>query len=308
MGSAIVSGVTDGAVLGLMALGLVLVYKATGVLNIAQGEIGTVAIYAAWVGTQPLGLTTGRFGPTERFSIPVPGLGLPIFLAAILALAFAALLGVAMERIVIRRLLDAPRLTLTVVTLGVSTMLGGLEFATFSERPQQLPSLISGAGPRIANIFVTPMRILALGVTAALGVALFFFFKRTLFGLGVLAAAQNATSLRLTGMSLARVSAFTWASGGVLAALAGLILAPTIGLFHPFFMTLILIPSLAAALVGGLNSLPGAFVGGMIVGVTSEVVRHFWASSVPGIEIAASFVLIIVVLIARPRGLLGAEA
>jgi branched-chain amino acid transport system permease protein len=308
MGTAIVAGVTDGAVLGLMALGLVLVYKATGVLNIAQGEIGTVAIYIAWVGTSKLGFTTGRLGPTERLSIPIPGLGLPIAAAALLALVFAALLGIAMERFVIRRLIDAPRLTLTVVTLGVSTMLGGLEFATWSERPQELRPLISGAGPRIAGIFVSPMRLLAIVVTIALGVALYLFFKRTLFGLGVLAAAQNAVSLRLTGMSLARVSMFTWASGGVLAALAGLILAPTIGLFHPFFMTLLLIPSLAAALLGGLNSLPGAFVGGLIVGVTQEVVRYFWASSVPGVEIAASFVLIMVILILRPRGLLGAEA
>jgi branched-chain amino acid transport system permease protein len=307
---AIVNGITDGAVFGLMALGLVLVYKATGVLNFAQGEIGTLSIYVAWVFGSAAGeqLRARLSFPGTNLGFNLIGIGLPILLAAMVAVVFAAGVGVVMERLVIRPMLDAPKVTVTVATLGVATVLGGLQFVIFGINPRVLEPLVGGTAFNVGTTFVSWGRILAILVTAGLGAALYLFFKRTLFGLGVLASAQNATSLRLTGMSLARVSMFTWASGGVIAALGGVILAPTIGAFHPFFMTLILIPSLAAALVGGMTSLPGAFVGGLLVGVLQSVVRHLWGSDVANIEIGASFALILAVLLFRPRGLLGAEA
>lgn len=303
MFSIIVSGLTDGATLGLMALGIVLVYKATRVINFAQGEMGTVAIYLAWVVTSPFGQKVGTLGPLKMV-----GLGLPIVLATLIALILAAVLGLAMERVVIRPMRDAPPLTITVATLGVSTVLGGLEFIIWGEKPQNLPPLVGGTAVKLGSLFILPGRILALVVTAALGGALFLFFKRSTFGLGVLAASQNPTSLRLMGIRLSLVSMFTWAGAAVLAALSGIILAPTIGAFHPFFMTLILIPSFAAALVGGLTSLPGAFVGGLIVGVVTNVSRYLWGDTLPGVEFVAQFILIAGVLAFRPRGLLGAEA
>jgi branched-chain amino acid transport system permease protein len=308
---AIVAGVTDGAVFGLMALGLVLVYKATRVLNFAQGEIGTFSIYVAWMVSSPRGEVMCVLEPPLPFvklSIPLIGMGMPVLIGTVAAMAVGGLLGVGMERIAIRPIMDAPKVTLTVVTLGVSTILGGLQFAICTEQPRSLPHLVPGSGPLVAGVLISPGRILALLVTAGLGGLLYLFFKRTMFGLGVLAAAQNAVSLRLTGIPLTRVSKFTWGAAGVLAALAGVILAPTIGAFHPFFMTLILIPSLAAALVGGMTSLPGAFVGGIAVGVLQAVVRQVWSSSLAGVEILAAFLLILGVLLFRPRGLLGTEA
>ncbi|HVL80303.1 MAG TPA: branched-chain amino acid ABC transporter permease [Actinomycetota bacterium] len=302
MYSILISGITDGATYGLMALGIVLVYKATKVINFAQGEIGTFAIYLAWVATSELGAHTGHLGP-----IPVIGLGLPVLFGAALAVVLAGGMGVAMERIVIRPMSDAAPLTITVATLGVSTVLGGIEFIIWDERPQNLPALISGSA-QLGDIFVAWGRLLALAVTIALGVAFYLFFKRSTFGLGVLAASQNPSSLRLMGIRLSVVSMFTWAMAGVLAAFAGIILAPTIGAFHPFFMTLLLIPSFAAALVGGLNSLPGAFLGGIVVGVVTAVSRYLWGDALPGVEFVAQFALIVGVLALRPRGLLGAEA
>ncbi|HVE92729.1 MAG TPA: branched-chain amino acid ABC transporter permease [Actinomycetota bacterium] len=305
--SAVITGVTDGATFGLMALGIVLVYKATRVINFAQGEIGTVAIYLAWMATSRPGTTLAQIGP---FSFG--GLGLPLVFAVTLAVLLAAGLGVAMERLVVRPMSDAAPLTITVATLGVSTVLGGLELIIWGERPQNLPSLLSGQAVGIGGIFVDRGRLLALAVTVVLGVVFYVFFKRSTFGLGVLAASQNPTSLRLMGIRLSVVSMFTWGVAGVLAALAGIILAPTIGSFHPYFMTLILIPSFAAALVGGLTSLPGAFVGGMVVGVVTSLSKYvasrYLKQDIPGLQFVAQFALIVGVLTLRPRGLLGGEA
>lgn len=284
--AAALAGITDGATFGLVALGIVLVYKATRVLNFAQAEIGTIGIYVAW------GLGT---------------LGTPVVIAVVVALIVAALLGGAVE-VVLRPLASAPRLTVTVATLGVSTALGALQFLVWGESPR-IPAVLVGGTPfSVAGHAFPAGRLVALFVTGALGAGLYFFFKRTTFGLGVLASAQDLTALKLMGLPFNLVSGFTWAAGAVLAALAGIILAPTIGAFHPFFMTLIVIPSLAAALVGGLNSLPGAFVGGIVVGIVWNFAKFVWGGSIPGVEFGAVFALILAVLLFKPAGLLGAEA
>jgi branched-chain amino acid transport system permease protein len=283
---AVLSGIADGATYGLTALAIVLVYKATRVLNFGQAEIGTVAIYIEW----------------ELWRLHVP-----VYLALVVALALAALLGSGLE-FVLRPLAGAPRLTVTVATLGLATMLGGLQLYYFHTDPHIAPGLVQGNLFTLADVNFTAGRVLALVVTAGLGFALYLFFKRTLFGLGVLAAAQDQKALRLMGLPLNLVSSFTWASGAVLSAIAGVILAPNIGAFTPFFITInVLIPGLAAALVGGLTSLPGAFVGGVVVGVT-EKFAQFYLPTVPGAEYVAIFILIIGVLLFKPNGLLGAEA
>lgn len=299
----LIAGLTDGATYGLLALGIVLVYKATGVINFASGELGTLSIYIAWVISAGFGEHLGEFGP-----LPVLGLGLPIIIASVLAVASAAGLGAAMEKLVVRPMAGSPPLTITVATLGVSTILGGMQFIIFGESPQNLPALVPGVGVQVGSVFVAPGRILAFIVTLAFAAVLYWFFNRTTFGLGVLAASQNPVALRLQGVPLRKVAMFTWAMASVLAACAAIIIAPTIGAFHPFFMTLLLIPSFAAALVGGLNSLPGALVGGLVVGVTNAVSRYLWGDALPGVEFVAQFVLIVGVLVVRPRGLLGAAA
>lgn len=283
--AAILAGITDGAAIGLVALGIVLVYKATRVLNFAQAEIGTLAIYLEWEMTR---------------------LGVPVLLSVIVALGAAAVMGSGVE-FVLRPLASAPRLTVTVATLGAATFFGGVELLVFHPDPHSAPELIHGSAFTLADIDFRSGRVLAFFITAALGIGLYVFFKRTLFGLGVLAAAQDQKALRLMGLPLNIVSTFTWATGAVLTALAGMIVAPTIGSFTPFFMTLILIPSLAAALVGGLTSLPGAFIGGMVIGIAQNVSK-FYFQAVPGAEFVAVFALMILVLLVRPNGLLGAEA
>lgn len=284
--AAVLAGITDGASFGLVALGIVLVYKATRVLNFAQVEIGTLAIYLEW----------------QLWRV-----GVPVGVAMLLALVAAALMGAGTE-VILRPLANAPRLTLTVATLGIATFLGFFQVLRFNTDPHNAPSLASGNAFTLGGIEFAKARVLALFVTAILGIGLYLFFKRTLFGLGVLAAAQDQKALRLMGIPLNAVSTFTWATGAALTALAGLIIAPTIGSFTPFFMTTIIVPSLAAALVGGLTSLPGAFVGGLIVGIAYDIAKFFYTDRIPGAEFIAVYAAMLLVLLFKPNGLLGQDA
>lgn len=287
MAQVIVSGIGAGAVYGLFALGLVLVYKATKVLNFAQGEIGTFATYLAWVFL-------------VRAHLPWP-------VAIALVLVAAIALGLVFERAVVRPLIQAPRLTLVVATVAVSLFFGALELKLWGGSPRILPSPFHGSGIHVAHVFLTPPRLTALAMTAGVGIAFAWFFRRTTFGLALLASAQDAVGVRLTGIRLRHLSAFTWAVSTVIGAAAGIIIALSLGAFAEFFMARIMLLGFAAAVLGGMTSLPGALVGGLAVGVGEAVVSHYWIS-VPGLVEALTFGIIVIVLLARPRGLLGRAA
>jgi branched-chain amino acid transport system permease protein len=283
----IVSGIGAGAVYGLFALGLVMVFKATKVLNFAQAETGTFAAYLMWV-------------LVVRAGVPWP-------LAAVVVLAAAVGVGLVFERAVVRPLLHASRLTLVVATVALSLLLGGLEVKLWGGTPRILPSPFHGSGLHIAHVFVTPPRLAALIITAGVAAAFAWFFRRTTFGLALLASAQDPVGVRLTGIRLRHLSAFTWAVSMVIGAAAGIIIALSLGAFAEFFMARIMLLGFAAAVLGGMTSLPGALLGGLAVGIGEAVVSHYWIS-VPGLVEALTFALIVGVLLVRPQGLLGRPA
>lgn len=289
MTQALVSGVVVGGIYGLLALGIVLVYKGSRVLNFAQGEIGTFSLFIAWY------LVDAS-----------QGLGLPWWAGASIAIAAAALLSAVFERFVVRRMGEATRLAVAVATVGLLLFLMSIEIQIWGSGPKFLAPPISGLGPEIGGVFVSPTQLLALGVAAVIGLGLTAFLRRSDFGLGVLAAAQDPAATRLVGVPLARVSMFTWVTAGVLGAIAALLVEPTIGSFTFGFMTRFFVFGLAAALVGGLQSLPGAFVGGLLIGLIDQIVQYqFIQSTIPGINVVVVFALILLVLLVRPQGLLG---
>src|SRR5688500_1676806 len=247
MGKALISGLANGGVYALLAVGIVLVYKGSRVLNFAQGEMGTFGLFIA-------------FWLIER-------VGLPWGVGALIASACVAAIGGLFERIVVRNMGEAPRLTVAVATIGLLLLLFALELKIFGPSPQLLPPPITGLGIKVSGFYVSPTQILALLSAVGLGIALAAFLKRTDFGLGVLAASQDPTATRLVGVRLNRVSSFTWVLAGAVSAVAALLIAPTIGIFAAGFMTGLFVRALAAALLGGLTSLPGAFIGGVAVGV-----------------------------------------
>lgn len=282
----LVVGLAVGGVYGLLAVGLVLVYKGSRVLNFAQGELGTFGLYIAWM-----------FVNDER--------RLPWWVGALFSILAVTAIGLLFERLVVRRMAESSRLSVAVATIGLLLFLVALEFRIFGSSPRIVDPPIQGLGPKIFNFYVSPTYIIALMTVAALGVALTAFFNKTDFGLGVLAAAQDPTAVRLVGVPLHRVSAFTWGVASAVSAVAALLIEPTRGSFSPLFMSGIFVFGLAGALLGGLNSLQGAFVGGVAMGVVQKVVEDLFSTvRFPGVPEVAVFLVIIAVLIFRPQGLM----
>jgi len=285
MTQAIVGGIANGAIFGLVALGIVLVYKGTKVLNFAQGELGTVSLFVAW------------WFVNEQ--------GLPYWMGAISGIATSVLIALLFERLVVRRMVEAERLSIAVATVGLFFFLFAAEILVFSESILLLPPPIEGLGPQILGFYVNPGYQLAFAAMALIGGGLALFLRRTDFGLGVLAASQDPVAVRLVGIRYGRVSMFTWGMAGFLGAVAALLIQPLIGAFDPGFMTVFFVRGLAAALIGGMTSLPGAFVGGIIVGVLDAVVGQlFIGSTFPGIQSVVIFLVIIAVLLVAPNGVL----
>jgi branched-chain amino acid transport system permease protein len=285
---ALVIGVITGAGYGLVALGLVLVYKSSGVFNFAQGEFGTVAIYALY-----------------RLHDKI---GIPLIPAMVVALAASVVMALATERIVIRRLFDAPRVTLLVATAGVALLAISLELWLGEARPRFIqPALGRLNRLSVFDVAVSDQRMLVLAALVVLAVALALFFSRTNLGLAILGVSQEPVATELMGISVRRLSSFIWALTGLLAGIAGILTAPVAGSFAPGFLTTTsLIPAFTAAVLGGMKSLPGAFVGGIVVGVAQSLAVSSPAfHSIPGAGSVMIFVLLLVVLTVRPQGLLG---
>lgn len=287
---ALVIGLVNGALYGLVALGLVLIYKSSGVFNFAQGEFGTVAVFVLWLAL-------------ER--------KIPYVLAVVIGLCGAVLFGLATERFVVRPLFEAPRVILLVATAGVALLAIGLQFWLGGALLRNVrPAFARTDRVSIFGVFVSDQRLLLIVVLAVFGGALAYFFNRTTLGLAILGASQEPTATELVGISVKRLSLFTWGLTALLGGVAGVLNAPIAGTFGPGFMTsTALIPGFTAAVLGGMTSLPGAFVGGALVGVAQSAALSAGVfRTVPGPGAIAVFVILLAILAARPQGLLGKAA
>jgi len=287
MAQVLVIGLVEGTLFGLLAVSITLIHRGTGAINFALGEVGTFGLYVAW------------FLSVDQ--------GLPWVVGAAGALATSVVLSVAFERLVVRPMKVPNPLAISVATVGLLTALLSFEFQQFGESPREVPVPIHGIGIRVAGVNVSPTQMLSVVVVAGVALGLGQFLRRTDFGLGVLAAAQDPDATRLVGVPLRRVTAFVWGAGGAVAALAALFVAPSVGVLTPgFASTHLFVVALIAAVIGGLSSLPGAFVGGLALGILkSGVLRVFSESSLPGKEYLVYLAIGVVVLLVRPSGILG---
>lgn len=302
-------GILNGAIYGLVAIGLVLVYKGTRVFNFAAGEFGTLGAFFVFY------LFDAEF------------LGLPYGVAVILALIGALIVGLILERIVIRPLMNAPRITVMVATIAIALLAIGTEILFSKAEPRTLsPAFPATAGGEPAGVYlpgfefqIDPQRLLTLAVLLLVGAALAYFFSRTDLGLAVLATSQDNFATKVVGIGVERMSMFIWGTAAILGAIAGILFVPISGTLIPGLMTTsILIPAFTAAVLGGMTSLPGVFLGGIAIGFVQST--SLWASghyfmgdtpiqqTIPGAEQIAIFALLLIVLLARPQGLLGKEA
>ena len=291
MRQSLIIGLVAGSGYGLIALGLVLVYKSSGIFNFAQGEFGTIAVYALW---------------------GAHSAGVPYGLAMLLALLAALASGLVTERFVVRPLFAAPRVTLLVATAGVSLLAIGVERWLGQGQLRFVAPALGGLDRvSVFGFSVSDQRLLVIATLVALAVAGALFFARTDLGLAILGLSQNPLATELMGISAERLSRFTWGVAAVLGGLGGILSAPLASGFGAGFVTLsALIPAFTAAVLGGMTSLPGAFVGGVIVGVAESIAvsNPVFSNHIPGAPSVMVFALLVTVLTLRPRGLLGGRS
>jgi branched-chain amino acid transport system permease protein len=289
-------GIVNGAAFGLVAIGLVMIYKSSRVFNFAAGEFATFGAFGTYIGIKTLHL--------------------PYILAAVVGIAAGTVAGLLTERLVVRPLADRPKVTVLVATAAVATiaiplelMIGGVK--TFPARPafQNGVSIagvkiLSKLGPSIFGVRVSPQLLLIMVALIAIGVALAWFFGRTDLGLATLATSQEPTAGRLVGIRLNRISMLTWGAAGFLGGLAGVLLAPVTASFTAGYGTTgVLISAFTAAVVGGMTSIPG----GILVGLV-QTYAQFDLTTVTGASSVALLVMLVAVLLIRPTGILGTEA
>jgi branched-chain amino acid transport system permease protein len=284
LGSQLIAGLASGGIYALVALGLVLIYKSSQVVNFAQGDLLLVGAYLGWA------LTTA---------------GLPFPLAFVLTLLLAALLGVLVERLVLRRLVGSPTIAVIIVTLGLSSMLRGLVFFVANTEVRRFPDDIFGVTPLPVGPFVVPpihAWALLLAGLAVLGLTLFFKLSR--HGLALRAVADDPRAALSMGIRISRTFALSWALSAAVAATGGILLGNLTGV--NFTLADVGLQVFPVVILGGLDSLLGAIVGGLAIGVLQNIASGVLDPCVGGgLKSVMPFFALLAILLFKPYGLFG---
>lgn len=285
----IIGGVAQGCIYGLIALGFVLIYKATETVSFAQGEL----------------MMLGAFGALVCMTL----VGWPFWVAVLVAIAGMALLGAGLERLVIRPILGQPAFAIVMLTIGIGyvarglvTMIPGIGTEThalpvpYKDQVIKLGADAAGAGALVLNV----EQLVVIAATALLCLLLFALFRYSKVGIAMQASSQNQLAAYYMGIPVKRLNGLVWALAAAVAAIAGLLLAPIT--FVHANMGLIGLKAFPAAVVGGFGSLPGAIVGGLLIGVV-ESLSGFYLPE--GFKDIAAYVVVLLMLMVKPNGLFG---
>jgi branched-chain amino acid transport system permease protein len=278
----VISGIAQGCIYGLIALGFVLIYKATETVSFAQGELMMLGAF--------LGLATMTF------------MGFPFWLAVISAIAAMALFGLLLETVVIRPILGQPAFSIVMLTIGIGYVARGLitMIPNIGTETHTLPvpykDQIWNAGGLILNV----EQMAVIGSTAVLCALLYAVFKYSKIGIAMQAASQNQLAAYYMGIPVKMLNSMVWGLAAAVAAIAGLLLAPIT--FVHANMGFIGLKAFPAAVVGGFGSLPGAIVGGLIIGVV-ESLSGFYLPE--GFKDIAAYIVVLIMLVVMPNGLFG---
>ncbi len=278
----VISGLAQGCIYGLIALGFVLIYKATETVNFAQGELLMIGAFA------------GLFASTV--------LGLPYWLALIAAMIATAIVGFGLERVVLRPILGQSAVSIVMVTIGIGYMSRGLitMLPVVGTDTHTLPVPFRGEVFRVGGLVISAEHIVIIVTTIVLCGLLAALFRYTKVGIAMQAMSQNQLAAYYMGIPVKRLSSLVWAIAAAVAAIAGILLAPLT--FIHANMGLIGIKAFPAAVIGGFTSLPGAIVGGLIIGVVEQLAGFYLME---GFKDAAPFIVVLAMLIFKPNGLFG---
>jgi branched-chain amino acid transport system permease protein len=278
----IISGIAQGCIYGLIALGFVLIYKATETVSFAQGEL------------MMLGAFAGLGGLTV--------LGFPFWLAVPAAIVAMALFGVAVERVVIRPILGQPAFSIVMLTIGIGYVARGL----ITMIPNIGTETHTFAVPykdqiwKLGGLVLNVEQMVVIAATAVLSALLYAMFKYSRVGIAMQAASQNQLAAYYMGIPVKRLNGLVWGLAAAVAAIAGLLLAPIT--FVHANMGFIGLKAFPAAVVGGFGSLPGAIVGGLIIGIVESLSGFFLPE---GFKDIAAYVVVLIMLMVMPNGLFG---
>ncbi len=280
LASQVVSGLATGCVYALIALGFVLIFKATDVVNFAQGEFV---------------MASGFISYTLLIK-----LGLPYWLVFLVTILLSGFMGVILERVVVRPIMDAPIFSIVIATIGASTVMRSSAGIVYGYDVLPLPTIFSKDPLRFGVLNFTAMDLGVIGFSLVIMLALYLFFKLTKTGMAMRATAQSQTAARLMGVSVRRIFSLTWAISAAVGGVAGVLIAPIIYLDPN--LGFIGVKAFAGAILGGFGSIPGAIVGGMLLGVIENLSGYFFNA---GIKQVSTYILLILVLVVRPIGLFG---
>ncbi len=273
------SGLAAGAIYASVALALVMIYRSTDLVNFAQGEMAMFSTYIAWT---------------------LVNAGLPFWVAFVITLIVSFIGGMVIERVIIRPVENAPVLAAVVVTIALLLIFNSLAGWIYTYTVQDFPSPFPDRP--LLHSLLTTRDLGVIAVTLIMLALLSVFFRFTSTGLAMRAAAQNPASARLCGIPVGRMLAIGWGLAAAIGATAGIMVAPVLFL-DPNMMGGVLLYAFAGALLGGITSPVGAVVGGLIVGVTENLVGAYLIAS--QLKLTVALALIILVLVFRPNGLFG---
>lgn len=280
----VVAGLASGAIYASLALALVLIHRATGVINFAQGEMATLSTYVAWTLTANHGW---GYWPAFAFTLVVSFLG-----------------GAALHQVVIRPNENGSLLRVVIVTIGLLLAINGLVTLVWSGEVRAVQSPFPGRTVDVGGVAISVRDVGTIGVVLATVVALWALFRFTKLGLAMRAASTNPAEARLVGVRVAWMLSLGWGLAAVLGAISGMLAAPSVFL-DPSLMAALLIYAFAAAVLGGIDSPVGAIVGGLTLGVGLNLLVQYVDFLGADLRLPVALLVILVVLLVRPSGIFG---
>lgn len=278
----LLNGLNQGAIYALIALGYTMVYGIAKMLNFAHGDVIMVGAYTLFV-------TMGT-------------LGLPAYLGVILSIVFCAVLGVVLEKIAYKPLRGSSPLAVLITAIGVSYFLQSLALLIFGSQQQKVESVVNLPSIYLGAVELSGESIATLGITIIIMVALTLFIKKTKTGRAMLALSEDRGAAQLMGINVNRTISITFAIGSGLAAVAGALFVSSYGFVGPYTGSLPGIKAFVAAVLGGIGSIPGAMLGGILLGIIESFSKAYISTQLSD---AIVFGVLILVLLVRPSGLLG---
>jgi len=275
-----INGLSNGAILALAALGFVLIYKATGVINFAQGEFLLIAGFVIW------------FMLVE--------VGLPWFAGIAVAVLVGIALGLVIERLILRPMVGEPVISVIMVTIGLAAVLAAIVQIIWGTRPRPFPDFIPAGSVNLFGATVAQNRLWAIGIVAIALAGFSFFYTRSRDGIAMRAVADDQQAALAQGISVRRTFALAWALAGVSAVFGGALVANLIGVSGGISSFGLLV--FPVVILGGLDSVPGAVVGGAIIGLLASYTGGYIGG---GLETVIPYMALLAILLVKPYGLFG---